>query len=101
MDQTTLNQIARIIEEASICKSAYFWTPGSTAAQRRRNEQRHNVESISWTEGGHTYQAAYKYYESCSHVYACGIYYRDRKRTTIVSIRNSYRRLLAAANEEE
>lgn len=90
-----LDQIAAVLESAARCKQAYFWTPGKTAADRRRREAAISVPEVSWTEGGHEYTARFSYSESCHHVYAYGTYTRDGNKTTITAIRNSYARLRA------
>ena len=40
------DKIEAIIAEAERCKSAYFWSPASNAAGRRRNEERHGKDRI-------------------------------------------------------
>lgn len=92
----TVAAVAEIIAQAETCKSAYFWTPAGTAASRRWHEEQHNRDRVEWTEGGHTYAAAYHYRESCHHCYASGEYCRDGSVTTLTAIRNSLRRMEAA-----
>lgn len=98
--RATVVDVAAIVEQAERCKNAYFWTPACTAASRRWHEQQHNRDRVEWTEGGHTYAAAYHYRESCAHCYASGEYYRDGSATTLTAIRNSLRRMDAATAGE-
>lgn len=91
--------IQAIIRVAETAKNAYFWKPAPTAGGRRQNERRRARPEITWTEGGHTYTAEFRYQESCSNVYAYGVYTRDGKKTTLTAIRNSYNRLCGMEEE--
>ena len=86
-----------IIDAAEYMKNAYFFTPPTNASGRRAYEKRWTRPEIEWTEGGHTYTAAYTVSCSCRNVYAVGTYTRDGKKTTLTAIRNSLHRLQAAA----
>lgn len=97
----TVAAVAEIVAQAETCKGAYWWTPAGAAASRRWHEEQHNRDRVEWTEGGHTYSAAYHYRESCSHCYASGEYYRDGSMTTLTAIRNSLRRMEAARDRSE
>lgn len=92
-----INAIRTIIDEADKMRSAYFFTPPTSAGGRRSYERYHSHDQITWTESGHTYTAAYSVSCSCRNVYARGEYTRDGKPTTLTAIRNSYKRLLASA----
>ena len=96
----TVAAVAAIVSEAEICKNAYFWSPGGSASTRRWNESRHCQPRVEWTEGGHTYAAAYHYRETCSCVYASGEYYRDGVKTTLTAVRNSLKRMQSATASE-
>lgn len=96
MDKTTLQEIAAIIAEAENMKNAYFFTPPGAASARRSYEKRHSHGPVTWQEGGHEYSAEYSVSCSCRKVYAAGTYTKDGKKTTLIAIRNSYKRLKAA-----
>ena len=89
----TLAAIAAIITEAEHMRSAYFFQPPTSANSRRSYERRHSHDTVTWTENGHIYTAAYIVACSCANVYARGEYTRDGKKTTLTAIRNSYKRL--------
>lgn len=89
----TINEIRDIIATAEKFKNAYFWAPPSGASARRSYERYHSRPEITWTEGGHTYTAAYTVSCSCKNVYAYGTYTKDGQKTTLTAIRNSLKRL--------
>ena len=91
----TISAIAKIIDQAEKFKNAYFWSAPGCAGLRRSYEKSNTIPAVEWSEGGHTYSAAYKVTCSCKNVYACGEYYRDGKRTTLTAIKNSHKRLCA------
>lgn len=91
----TINAIAKIIAQAERFRNAYFFNPPTSAGLRRSYEKNNSRPVIEWTEGGHTYSAAYNVECSCRNVYARGEYYKDNKRTTLTAIKNSYKRLCA------
>lgn len=88
--------IETIIDEAARMKNAYFWTPPGSAAGRRWYEEKHTCPPVEWSEGGHTYSAAYDVRCTCRNIYARGEYTRDGKKTTLTAIKNSLARLQAA-----
>lgn len=90
---TKLNNIISLAEEM---RNAYFWSSPGNAASRRWYERNHSVDKIEWDEGGHHYTAEYDTTCSCHHIYASGYYTRDGKKTTLTAIRNSYKRMEAA-----
>lgn len=94
-----LQQLSAIIDEADAMRSAYYFTPPYNASSRRSYEKRHSHPTIEWTESGHSYTAAYTVSCSCRNVYASGEYTKDGKKTTLLAIRNSYNRMLAACND--
>ena len=95
IDDATLSAIAAIITEADRMRGAYFFQPPQTAGGRRSYERYHSHDTVTWTENGHTYTAAYTVSCTCSNVYASGNYTRDGKKATLTTIRNSYRRMTA------
>jgi len=90
----TINAIREIINEAATMKNAYFFTPHGNAGGRRYYEKQHSHDQVKWTEGGHTYTAEYIVSCSCANVYAFGKYTKDGNKTTLTSIKNSYKRLI-------
>lgn len=90
-------EIEAIIEEAECMKNAYFFHSPSSASSRRWYEKQHSHGMVKWEEGGHRYSAKYTVSCSCANIYAYGEYTRDGKKTTLVAIRNSLKRLKAAA----
>lgn len=96
-----IKKIEEIVYEAEKMKGAYFYTPPENASLRRSYEKYHSHGPVEWSEGGHTYSAEYEVSCSCRNVYAKGYYYRDEKRTTITTIKNSLKRLKERAKKEE
>lgn len=95
----TINAIAEIIAQAERFRNAYFFAPPFSAGLRRSYEKNNTVPAVEWKEGGHTYSAAYRVECSCKNVYARGEYYRDGRKTTLTTIKNSYKRICAANRE--
>lgn len=91
----TINAIAKIITQAEKFRNAYFFGTPSKASWRREYEKNNTIAPVEWSEGGHTYSAAYRVECSCKNVYARGDYYRDGRKTTLTSIKNSYKRICA------
>ena len=91
----TIAAIAAIIDTAERLRNSYFFPPLQSAGTRRSYEKRHTHDTVTWTESGHTYTAAYSVRCTCSAVYASGDYTRDGKKTTLTAIRNSYNRMTA------
>lgn len=94
--QEIINAVQAIVDEAEYMKKAYFWTPDSSAGGRRSYERRHSHDLVEWDEGGHHYSAAYTVSCSCRNIYASGDYTKDGKKTTLLAIKNSLKRLQAA-----
>ena len=92
----TVAAVAAIIAEAEYMKNAYFWRSPMSAGARRSYERQHTRAAVTWTEGGHTYTAAYTVRCTCGNIYAAGDYTRDGERTTLLAIRNSHKRMAAA-----
>lgn len=90
----TINTIGAIIDEATNMKNAYFFTPPGNAGGRRSYKKKHSHNKVEWSEGGHTYTAEYIVSCSCANVYAFGKYTKDGNKTTLTSIKNSYKRLI-------
>ena len=86
-----------IVDEAERMRGAYFYRPPANAYGRRKYEQEHSHAQVQWEEGGHDYTAEFGVSCSCRNVYARGTYTRDGKTTTITAIKNSLKRMEAAA----
>ena len=96
MERNTLVKIGMLLATAERMKSSFYWKPPTGAAMRRCYEKTNSIPTIVWKESGHVYTAEYKTICSCAHVYAKGIYTKDGKKTTLLAIRNSYKRLAGA-----
>ena len=83
VDSKTLEQIGDIIRIASICKNAYFWRNNGSVYTRLQREQKYNRDEITWEDGEDQYSAQYYFYQTVSHTYARGIYYRNNIKTTL------------------
>lgn len=89
----------------SLCRSisrtqgCYFWRGdnGNRAARDWRAQQ-YEIPEFSWVEAGHTYTAAFSFYQTRNRTIASGSYTKDGKKTTITAIRNSVNRLKEAHN---
>lgn len=90
--------IKDIIDEAEYMRSSYFWSPPGSASGRRSYERYHSHDMVEWEEGGHKYSAAYVVDCSCKNIYAKGYYTKDGNKTTLTTIKNSYKRLLDKVN---
>lgn len=88
------DKIALIIKNAEETRNAYYWHPEASASQRRNAETRRNVAPVTWKENGDIFTAEFTYRESCAHVYAKGIYYRNGEKTTLKAIHHSFDRLV-------
>jgi len=95
MDET-LNKIENLIATAEKFRSSYFWKAPTSASARRSYEKRYSIPALRWEEGGHSYAASFGVSCSAQNVYAKGEYYRDGKKTTLTTIRNSLRRMVDA-----
>lgn len=94
-DPTIIHTISNIIALAAKFRNSYFFSSPGSASARRSYERNNSIDTITWTENGHTYTAAFTVSCSCSNVYASGTYTRDGKKTTLTAIKNSYARLTA------
>lgn len=92
-----VNEIEKIINEAERMRSSYFYNPPKCAGMRRSYEKYHSHDEISWEENGHSYTAKFSVQCSCRNVYAYGEYTKDGKKTTLTTIKNSYKRLKGEA----
>lgn len=88
-----IRRVGAIIDEAAEMKKAYFWSAPTGAKERRFYEKRHSHPVVEWGEGGHHYTAAYTVTCSCRNIYAKGTYTRDGAITTLITIKNSLKRL--------
>lgn len=89
----TINAVRSIVKQVEKFKGCYFWQPEKLAGVRRSMEKRESRDTVEWTEGGHTYTARFDVECYCSHTEAKGTYTKDGKKTTLVAIRNSLKRM--------
>ncbi|SDB26044.1 hypothetical protein SAMN02910317_01281 [Ruminococcaceae bacterium FB2012] len=92
----TISDIKEIIREAMYMKNAYFFSPPNRANDRRRYEERHSHDTVTWSESGSTYSACFDVTCTCRYVYAKGYYAKDGYTTTLKAIRYSVARLETA-----
>lgn len=97
MERNTIVKIGMMIATAERMKNAYYWMPPTSAGSRRSYERQNSIETITWKESGHVYTAKFETVCSCAHIYTKGIYTKDGRKTNLVAIRNSYKRLAAGA----
>lgn len=97
MERNTLEKIGAVIEVAERMKTAYFWKPPTHASMRRYYEKTNSIPTVTWKESGHVYTARFDTRCSCAHIYTSGTYTKDGKKTTLLAIRNSYKRLTVGA----
>lgn len=88
-----IDKIKDIINQAEKFKNVYFWAPEGSAGARRSMEKRESRPVVKWTDGKDTFTAEFVVTCTCSHTEARGIYTRNGKRTTLVAVRNSLKRL--------
>lgn len=93
VSKETIDTLGKIISTAEKFKASYFWHSPHNASGRRYMEAMNTYEKITWQEGGHEYSAAFNVTCSSTNVYASGSYTKDGVKTTLTSIRNSYKRL--------
>ena len=93
----TIKKINEIITEAAAMKGCYFWQSPGSAGARRSYEKKHSHDEITWTDGKDTYTAEYSVRCSCSNIYATGTYTKNGKKTTLLAIKNSLKRLESLA----
>ena len=91
---TLITALEQILESSERHKNAYFMRAIPYANARRAYERKWSVPSVAWTEGGHSYTAAYTVTCTCTTIRACGHYTRDGEDTTLTAVRNSYNRML-------
>ncbi len=96
-----IQNLKEIIDTADRMRGSYWFTPPSSAGGRRSYERQYNKPEICWEEGGHTYTASFSVSCSCRNVYASGNYTKDGGKCNLLTVKNSYRRLLIAAGEGE
>lgn len=91
----TIVRLEDIIEEAQKLKNAYFFTSPRTSNERRRYEEEHSWDMVSWEENGDEYTAEFKVDCTGSHIYAKGYYTKNGNKTNLTAIKNSLKRLKA------
>ena len=89
----TVADVKDISDQAEKFRGCYFWKPEGSAGARRSMEKRESRDKVEWTEGGHTYTAAFRVECYCSHTEAHGYYTKDGRKTTLTAIRNSLKRM--------
>ena len=90
--------LRNIIRIADHYRNAIYMTPPATAGGRRYVERRGTVPYFEWEDGGHKFSACYKVECIGSHIYACGVYTRDGKKTNLLAVKNSLKRLETEEN---
>lgn len=89
----TVVKLENLISTAEKYKNAWFFKPAEHASARRYEEKKGTVDYFEWEEGGHAYSGEYNVSCSCKNVYAYGSYHKDGKKTTLLAVKNSYKRL--------
>lgn len=97
--ENIIKALEAIVAEAEAMKGAYFFTPPTCAGARRSYERKHSHELVEWEEGGHSWSAEYTVSCSCKNVYAYPSYTKDGKKTTLVAVRNSLKRMKASIDQ--
>ena len=93
---TIVSQISSIVDQAEKFRNAYFFSPPQCASMRRSYEAYNSRPEITWTDGKDTFTASFEVSCSCRNVYAAGHYTRNGKKTTLLAVKNSLKRLSAA-----
>lgn len=81
-------------------KNAYFWTPPSSAGQRRSIEKRDYV-GYGCEIDGVTYWISFSVSCSCRNYYVSKSVYRDGKKTTVTVIKTLLRKDIAHQQDQE
>lgn len=92
-NQELINAIEAVVDTATYMRNAYFFNPPQSSGARRWYEEKHSAEFVKWEEDGNVYTAEFVTECSCKHVYACGYYTKNGKKTTLTAIKNSLERL--------
>lgn len=92
-----IEQIENLVDTAHKFKNAYFWTPPTSAGERRSYERYYSISEFNWNEGGADYSASYEVTCTCRYIYTEGRYYKDGKKTNLTAIKNSLKRLKTEA----
>lgn len=91
----TVADVKDIFAQAEKFRNVYFWKPEASEGIRRSMERRESRPTVEWDEGGHHYTAQFDVTWTCSHTEAKARYTKDGKKTTVVAIRNSLKRMLS------
>lgn len=95
----TIRMLKVLVSIADYYRNASYMTPPANAAERRQEDYRGTVPYFEWSEGGHKFSACYKVQCTISRIYARGVYTRDGKKTTLLAVKNSLKRLEMEENE--
>lgn len=94
-------EYASLMESCQQTRGCYFWKgDNGNLAARAWRAKKYEVPEFGWTEGGHTYTAAFHFSQTRYKTYAHGVYTRDGEKTTILAIRNSINRLKENKDEQ-
>ena len=97
----TVAQLERLISVADKYAHCWFWKPACNAAGRRQEERNNTVDYFTWEDDGHVYSGEFDVTCSCKNIYAKGRYTKDGKKTTLLAVKNSYKRIKALQGQEE
>jgi hypothetical protein len=88
-NKVIIEKIQKTIEcNDKYCK-AYFWSPGTSASQRRRNEEKFSetYEDYDFDYNGNHYDVKFHYDESCNHCYYKLIVLKNGYKTNITPLK--------------
>lgn len=85
--ETLKSQIEQFIALNERFRAAYFWTPPSSASERRRYESK-NSRTLIFDYNGHHYEFNFSVDCSCRNIYVRRDYKKDGKPTTITVLKN-------------
>lgn len=97
----TVGDVKDIFAQAEKFRNAFFWRPEAVAGCRRSMERRESRPMVEWDEGGHHYTARFDVSCTCSHTEGKAQYTKDGKKTTVVAIRNSVKRMELELDRQE
>lgn len=83
----TVNDLKDLVDQNSYFKSAYFWSPPSSASSRRWYEKNHS-RSLNGVFDGNELDLNLEISCSCKNIYVNRKYYVNGKKTTITKIKN-------------
>lgn len=89
----TISQLRTLIRIAEHYRNAIYMTPPVTFTERINAMINGTVPYFEWSENGHKFSACYRVYINQEHVFAKGEYTRDGKKTNLLAVKNSLKRL--------